>query len=85
MAHILSENMKENIRVVFIDVPRAKCEAFNHAIIEEIKDGNVTASKYFSTQIRWSTNTHVVLLMNSDPDMEAFSPDRYHIIYPGQS
>jgi len=73
--------LPNNLRVLFIDVTRKQCESMEYVytFIEELKDGYVASPKYIS-QMRTFGLVHVVMLMNKQPDLEALSEDRYHLI-----
>lgn len=66
-------------RVVFIDCPREKLDFFSYTFLEDLKNGRVFSTKYESRMIRMDP-PHVVMLMNSDPDLTKLSQDRYNII-----
>lgn len=70
----------ENTRVFFIDTPREKVEYFNYYFLEKLKDRDVFSSKYYPEHKEFRDNVHVVVLMNTMPDMNKLSADRYTII-----
>jgi hypothetical protein len=66
-------------RVVFVDCPREKLDYFSYTFLEDLKNGRVFSTKYESRMVRFAP-PHVIMMMNSDPDMNKLSQDRYHII-----
>lgn len=70
----------ENTRVFFVDTPREKVEYFNYYFLEKLKDRDVFSSKYYPEHKEMLHKVHVVVLMNTDPDMTKLSADRYIII-----
>lgn len=71
--------LRVDIRVLFIDAPRAKQGEFlQYDFLEEVKNGLVFSSKYES-RMKILEKCHVVVLMNEDPDATKLSTDRYDI------
>lgn len=68
-----------SLRVLFLDCTRKQVEYMPYTFMEELKDGYVSCTKYESCVKKYH-KLHVVVLMNQEPDMEALSEDRYHII-----
>lgn len=68
-----------NLRVFFLDCTRQQVEHLPYAFIEQIKDGVVFSNKYRSTVKQYGP-VHVVVMMNTDPDMNVLSEDRYDIM-----
>jgi len=66
-------------RVLFLDCTRKQVEYMPYTFMEECKDGMIFSSKYESC-IKKYPDMHVVVLMNQEPDMDALSKDRYHIV-----
>lgn len=75
MAHA----MRQDIRVLFVNCTRQSIEFLQYGFLESVKDGLVFSSKYESG-MKFLPPCHVVVLMNSTPDMTALSKDRYVII-----
>jgi hypothetical protein len=75
----MSYMLDETSRVVFIDCPRCSKEFLSYSIMEELKNGAVTSSKYMS-RVKLFNKLHVVVMMNFFPDREKLSIDRYNII-----
>jgi len=73
--------LKSGMRVYFIDVPRGGMEHFQYSITEMIKDRAVFSPKYESCMKEWDNNSHVVIMCNEAPSMDALSMDRYNIKY----
>lgn len=66
-------------RVLFVNCTREQVEYMNYSFLESCKDGMVFSTKYESRVKRYNA-MHVVVLMNSDPDMSKLSRDRYRVI-----
>jgi hypothetical protein len=72
--------LRDDLRVLFIDAPRSKQgEQMQYGFLEEVKNGQVSCSKYESC-IKKYNKMHVVVMMNENPDMTKLSYDRYNII-----
>lgn len=67
------------IRVLFVNCTRKMCEFLSYGFLESVKDGVVFSTKYESRN-KMLAPCHVVVLMNTQPDMLALSSDRYNII-----
>lgn len=67
------------LRVLFLDCTRSQLDYLPYTFLEELKDGYVQSTKY-ECVIKQYPAVHVVVLMNQDPDMNALSADRYHLI-----
>ena len=67
------------VRHLFMNCSRQQLEFLNYSFLESVKDGMVFSSKYES-QLKQLNKCHVVVLMNSEPDLHALSQDRYKII-----
>lgn len=75
----MAYELKERVRVLFLDCPRAKqTEYIQYDFLESIKDGEVFSPKYESRMKRLDP-CHVVVLMNEDPDMTKLSLDRFDV------
>ena len=70
---------KPSTRVLFIDCPRSKQQFLSYEFLENIKNGRIFSGKYDSQEKHFN-KPHVVVFMNSEPDMNAFSRDRYLIL-----
>lgn len=80
MAYHFAMSLLPDTRVVFIDAPRSKQGEFiQYDFLEDLKNGRVFSTKYESRMITFLA-VHVVVLMNTEPDMTKLSIDRYHII-----
>lgn len=75
MAYLLDENC----RVFFIDLPREKVEFFPYSFLEQLKNGLVFSTKYEPKSKIFDT-PHICVMMNTQPDMNKLSMDRYEII-----
>lgn len=75
--------LQDNLRVLFINITRMtdtdKSE-YIYGFIESVKDGMVFSPKYES-RMKYYDKTHVVVMMNHEPNTELLSADRYNIIY----
>lgn len=71
--------LDENVKFLFIDVARSGSEFLNYQFLEDVKDGRVFSPKYESYTKRFDS-PFVIVLMNTEPDMEKLSVDRYKII-----
>jgi hypothetical protein len=71
--------LETNVRVLFLDVPRARLDiGIPYATLEQIKNGQVFSGKYESFTKHFQ-RVHVVVMMNEMPDMQKLSIDRYAI------
>lgn len=74
--------LQDNLRVLFLNITRttdSDTQNYLYAFIESVKDGMVFSPKYES-RMKYFDKVHVVVLMNSDPNMELLSEDRYSLI-----
>ena len=74
--------LKDHLRVLFINVTRTSDTSqidYLYSFIESVKDGMVFSPKYES-RMKYLTNVHVVVMTNSEPNMQLLSVDRYVII-----
>lgn len=75
MAYALDESKS----VFFFDAPRSKQGEFiQYDILEELKNGRVFSPKYESG-MKYFNDSHVVVMMNEEPDYEKLSSDRYEV------
>ena len=68
-----------DIRVLFINCTRTQAEFMNYSFLEAVKDGLVFSSKYESRLVKLN-KVHVVVMTNTEPDMNALSKDRYVVV-----
>lgn len=66
------------LRVFFLDCPRSKKDSIQYDMLEEIKNGMVLNSKYYSS-VKTYGPCHVVVMMNEQPEMDKLSIDRYDL------
>lgn len=74
--------LQDNLRVLFLNITRtteSDTQNYLYAFIESVKDGMVFSPKYES-RMKYLSKVHVVVLMNTDPNMELLSEDRYSLI-----
>jgi len=74
--------LQDNLRVLFINVTRTSDSGtldYLYSFVESVKDGMVFSPKYES-RMKYYDKVHVVVMMNSEPNMELLSADRYNII-----
>lgn len=71
--------VREHLDVLFVDCPRDKVEYLSYSFLEAVKSGEVMSGKYTSI-MKIIGDCHVVVLMNTQPDMAKLSRDRYRII-----
>ena len=76
--HALSKRIVSLIDLFMFNVPRCfYIEDFPYAMLEEIKDGNVTSNKYNSSILEPKTPNTVVVFSNKAPDRRKMSKDRW--------
>jgi hypothetical protein len=71
--------LDDTLAILVVDVSRSSSEFLNYQFLEDVKDGRVFSPKYESYTKRFKS-PHVVVMMNSDPDMTKLSEDRFRII-----
>lgn len=71
-------------KCLIVDVPREKQEHLQYSFLEMVKDGILASPKYQS-ETKMFKPPHVLVFMNHEPNMDALSADRYHIIRPSIS
>lgn len=76
----LAYAIDESKRFFLFDVPRSQSEFLSYPILEQLKDRLIFSPKYVSRTKTLSTNAHVVVFMNEEPDRNKLSQDRYKII-----
>lgn len=74
----LAYMLPANPTVVIFDLPRTSEGHINYGIIESIKNGCVFSPKYDS-RTKYFNKPHVIVFANFEPNMAAWSPDRYDI------
>ena len=72
--------IKKHQTLIIIDVPRANVHRIPYAVLEMLKDGIWSTSKYKGTEITRKEQAHVIVMMNDYPDMKKLSEDKYDII-----
>lgn len=72
----MAYQLPETLRVLFLDCTRKQLEYLPYTLLEELKDGYVSCTKYESCIKRYA-RLHVVVLMNQYPDKTSLSEDRY--------
>lgn len=76
----LAYALRDDLRVVFLDVARSKQGEFvQYDFLEEVKNGYIFSPKYTSF-FKTYGSLHVVVTTNEFPDMTKLSADRYKII-----
>lgn len=85
LARILSKEDPLRLRVVFMDFSRTNQDYINFEIIEKIKNGHMSSTKYDSTTINLANHPHIVLLTNQHLDYTKMSDDRWKVYEIGQS
>ena len=53
-----------------------------YRILEDIKDGQATTSKYNNDNIRFKTPNTVMVFSNHDPNLKKLSEDRWILLHP---
>ena len=80
--HALRKFPLSTIDIFFFNVTRAiNYETCCYDVLELVKDGMATASKFNSEVIRFRTPNIVVAFSNKDPDVKQLSKDRWKIYY----
>ena len=80
--HALRKFPLATIDIFFFNVTRAiNYETCCYNVLELVKDGMATASKFNSEVIRFRTPNIVVVFSNHDPDVKQLSKDRWKIYY----
>ena len=80
--HALRKFPLATIDIFFFNVTRAiNYETCCYDVLELVKDGMATASKFNSEVIRFRTPNIVVAFSNKDPDVKQLSKDRWKIYY----
>lgn len=74
--------LSDGLRVLFVNVTRTTDNSqsdYLYSFLESVKDGMVFSPKYES-KTKYLGKVHVVVMMNSDPNMDLLSSDRYEIV-----
>ena len=80
--HALRKFPLSTVDIFFFNNARAiNYELCCYTVLEHIKDGSATASKFNSEWIQFKTPNVVVVFSNSDPDVKQLSKDRWKIYY----
>ncbi|AXH74721.1 MAG: putative viral replication protein [Cressdnaviricota sp.] len=72
--------LRDNNDIIIIDVAKSAAEFLSYQLLEDIKDGRVFSPKYESYTKRFPP-PHLVVFMNTEPDMTALTDRRYSIRY----
>jgi hypothetical protein len=80
LSKFMLHNIKCNSDVVFIDVLRSRLSHLDYELLEDIKDGYLPDRDDLSKVSLQQKSTHIVVLVNGQPNMMKMSPDRYFII-----
>jgi hypothetical protein len=75
----MSYALRQDIRVLFVNLCRKQSDFLQYDFLEGVKDGLIFSSKYESA-MKNMPPCHVVVMMNQQPDMSALSADRYTIV-----
>nr|WGT79608.1 satellite replication initiator protein [Sophora alopecuroides yellow stunt alphasatellite 7b] len=67
-------------RNVVFDIPRCNKEMINYSVIEMIKNGVFSSTKYRPVDIRVVKKRHVVVMCNEMPDTTRISHDRIFLV-----
>lgn len=74
--------LQDDLRVLFVNVTRSvdkSAHDYLYSFLEAVKDGMVFSRKYES-RVKYFGDVHVVVLMNSEPNRELLTCDRYHVL-----
>ena len=87
LLHALSKRPLTSTDVFLFNLtrPKEKDDAVSYAVIESIKDGYATATKYNSTTIRFKTPNVVAVFANEYPDFSQLSNDRWSCFKIGKA
>jgi len=73
----LAFSIDESKQYFLFDIPRSCGEFLQYPVLEKLKDGVIYSPKYGSRTKYFSTNVHVVVFMNEEPDLTKLTRDRY--------
>ena len=84
ICHILKKRSMSTVDIyLFNDARSIKSEEVNmYRVLEDIKDGSATTSKYDNQVLKFKTPNIVMVFSNSWPDTANLSPDRWQIFSP---
>ena len=84
ICHILKKRSMSTVDIyLFNDSRSIKSEEVNmYRVLEDIKDGSATTSKYDNQVLKFKTPNIVMVFSNSWPDTANLSPDRWQIFSP---
>lgn len=74
---IINQDLND-VRAIFIDVPRESAGVINMQAIECIKDGMIVNTKY-ETGMKIFNSPHVIVFSNNPPNIKTLSFDRWDI------
>lgn len=74
----MAYELPDDVKILVVDCPRSRHEVMQYNILEDVKDGRVTNSKYQSYQKRLG-KVHLLVFCNEFPDPTKLSADRYKI------
>jgi len=78
----LAYAIDESKHFFLFDIPRTQSEFLQYSILEQLKNRIVFSPKYNSRVKMLSTNPHVVVFTNEEPDYNKMTHDRYEVIRP---
>ena len=81
IAHALSKRPLATTDIFLFNIGKAQNreQEVNYSFIEDLKDGNVFASKYDSKELMIKVPNIVMVFSNSTPDVEELARDRWEI------
>ena len=80
LCHALRKRSLATSDIFLFNVGKAKTEAdVNYEVLEKIKDGQIFASKYDSTELQFKTPNIVVVFSNDRPKIKQLALDRWKI------
>ena len=81
IAHALSKRPLATTDIFLFNIGKARNreQEVNYSFIEDLKDGNVFASKYDSEELMIKVPNIVMVFSNSTPDVEELARDRWEI------
>ena len=81
IAHALSKRPLATTDIFLFNIGKARNreQEVNYSFIEDLKDGNVFASKYDSKELMIKVPNIVMVFSNSTPDVEELARDRWEI------
>ena len=80
LCHALRKRSLATSDIFLFNVGKAKTEAdVNYEVLEKIKDGQIFASKYDSTELQFKTPNVVMVFSNDRPNIKQLALDRWKI------